>query len=150
MLTAHVSSQAAISVSVGQQLGKYRITGKLGEGGMGVVFAGEHEALGRKVAIKLLRSEFASNDQVMQRFQQEAEAVSRIWSADIVAVYDFGRLDDGSLYYVMEWILGETVTARLKREPPMSPDEIVSVFGQICRALQAARASSAPSPSRRV
>jgi eukaryotic-like serine/threonine-protein kinase len=127
------------TVAVGSRLGKYRITEKLGEGGMGVVFGGEHEALGRRVAVKLLRAEFVKNDTVLQRFQQEAEAVSRIGHANIVAVYDFGRAEDGSVYYVMERIEGETMTRRM-RAGPIEPEEAVAIFAQICRALQATHA----------
>ena len=131
---------SAATIGTGQRVGKYVLTEKLGEGGMGMVFGGKHETLGRDVAIKFLRGEFAANEQVLARFQQEAEAVSRIGHANIVAVYDFGRLDDGSLYYVMERIRGETLTRRLKHDPPLSDEEMVSLFGQTCRALAAAHA----------
>jgi HEAT repeat protein len=124
---------------VGERLGKYLVTEKLGEGGMGVVFAGVHEALGREVAIKLLRAELSRNPQLVPRFQAEAEAVSRIGHANIVAVYDFGRLDDGSLYYVMERIRGRNMAERLA-QGPLERDEAVAIFGQICRALQATHA----------
>jgi serine/threonine-protein kinase len=127
-------------VGVGQRLGKYVITEKLGEGGMGMVFAGLHEGLGREVAIKTLRSELAQDAQMMPRFQAEAEAVSRIGHANIVAVYDFGRLPDGSMYYVMERIRGEALSHRMLRQPPLTRDEAVHIFGQICRALQATHA----------
>src|SRR4051794_16882474 len=103
---------------------------------MGMVFAGVHEALGREVAIKLLRAEYAQNAQMVPRFQAEAEAVSRIGHANIVAVYDFGRLPDGALYYVMERVRGETMGERLYRDL-IGRDETVAVFSQICRALQA-------------
>jgi serine/threonine protein kinase/HEAT repeat protein len=124
---------------VGERLGKYLVTEKLGEGGMGVVFAGVHEALGREVAIKLLRAELSRNPQLVPRFQAEAEAVSRIGHANIVAVYDFGRLEDGSLYYVMERIRGRNMAERLA-QGPLERDEAVAIFGQICRALQATHA----------
>jgi serine/threonine-protein kinase len=129
--------ESALAVAVGTRLGKYLVTEKLGEGGMGVVFGGVHEALGRKVAIKLLRAEFVKNESVVLRFQQEAEAVSRIGHANIVAVYDFGRADDGSVYYVMELIPGETLTKRMRRDPPVTPSEACAIFSQICRALTA-------------
>ncbi len=132
--------ETSTPVAVGMRLGKYLVTEKLGEGGMGVVFAGVHEQLGRQVAIKLLRVEFAKDELVLQRFQQEAEAVSRIGHAHIVAVYDFGRAEDGSVYYVMERIAGETLTRRLRHDPPLTPQETVTIFAQICRALQAAHA----------
>ncbi|MSP62753.1 MAG: hypothetical protein EXR72_20965 [Myxococcales bacterium] len=131
------ASEKAPGLVVGQLIGKYRLTDKLGEGGMGVVFGGIHETLGRNVAIKVLRAEFAKNETVVRRFQQEAEAVSRIGHANIVAVYDLGQLADGSFYYVMERILGETLSDRLLSNPPMSAQEIVAVFSQICRALRA-------------
>src|SRR5262245_23563984 len=125
--------ESSTSVAVGSRLGKYVVTEKLGEGGMGVVFAGVHEQLGRQVAIKLLRAEFVKDESVLQRFQQEAEAVSRIGHAHIVAVYDFGRAEDGSVYYIMERIAGETMTRRLRADPPLTPQETVTIFAQICR-----------------
>jgi serine/threonine-protein kinase len=137
-----VEESLAPSVAPGQRLGKYVVTEKLGEGGMGMVFAGVHEALGREVAIKLLRAEYAQNKQLVPRFQAEAEAVSRIGHTNIVAVYDFGKLPDGSLYYVMERIRGQTLAERLYHPgaPPLTRDETVGIFAQICRALQATHA----------
>ena len=128
---------ASDPVQIGQKLGKYVLTDKLGEGGMGMVFGGLHEALGRQVAVKLLRGEFARNELVVTRFQQEAEAVSRIGHSNIVAIYDFGHLPDGSLYYVMERIKGLTLTQRMAQQPPLTPQEAVGIFSQICRALHA-------------
>ena len=131
---------ADAGLTPGQKIGKYVIKQKLGQGAMGVVFGAEHEALGREVAIKVLRAEFAANEGVVERFQREAEAVSRIGHANIVAAYDFGRLPDGSMYYVMERINGETLSARMRRKPPLEAEETVAIFAQICRALQAAHA----------
>ncbi|MSP63098.1 MAG: hypothetical protein EXR72_22725 [Myxococcales bacterium] len=133
-----MAESTAASLVPGQRIGKYVVTEKLGEGGMGVVFGGVHEALRREVAIKLLRSEFSSNANVVARFHQEAEAVSAIGHLNIVAVYDFGQLDDGSLYYVMERIRGQTLTERIETAPPPGRDETLAIFDQICRALQAA------------
>ena len=127
-----------MTLSVGQRIGKYVVTDLLGEGGMGVVFSAKHEALGRDVAIKLLHAEFSTEAKHVARFRQEAEAVSAIGHPHIVSIYDFGRTDDGALYYVMERIHGETLARRAQREPWLSPPEIVAVFGQIARALAAA------------
>jgi serine/threonine-protein kinase len=122
---------------VGQVLGRYRLTEKLGEGGMGVVFAGVHETLGRQVAVKLLRPEVGAHPNAVARFRQEAETVSRIGHPNIVSVYDFGQLADGSLYYVMERVRGESLAARIDRAPVMTAEELLSIFSQICRALAA-------------
>jgi tRNA A-37 threonylcarbamoyl transferase component Bud32 len=125
------------AVAVGQVLGRYRLTEKLGEGGMGVVFVGVHETLGREVAVKLLRREVGAHPLAVARFRQEAEAVSRIGHPNIVSIYDFGRLADGSLYYVMERVQGESLAARIDRAPAMTAEELLSIFSQICRALAA-------------
>jgi serine/threonine-protein kinase len=127
-------------LSNGQRIGKYLLTEKLGEGGMGVVFGGVHEGLGRPVAIKVLRGEFSRNEMVVTRFQKEAEAVSRIGHSNIVAIYDFGRMEDGSLFYVMERIRGETLRQRFSRPPFLQPEEAVHIFAHVARALGAAHA----------
>src|SRR5262245_13129251 len=125
------------TVDVGQVLGRVRLTEKLGEGGMGVVFAGVHEPLGREVAVKLLHPEIGGHTHAVARFRQEAEAVSRIGHPNIVSAYDFGQLADGSFYYVMERIQGESLADRIDRAPALSAEELLSIFSQICRALAA-------------
>ena len=132
--------QGAPELKPGERVGKYILKQKLGAGAMGVVFAAEHEGLGREVAIKVLRADFADNANVVERFQREAEVVSRIGHTNIVSVYDFGRLSDGSLYYVMERINGETLNERMRRAPPVGADETVQIMSQICRALQVTHA----------
>src|SRR5262245_2361705 len=111
----------------GSLLGKYRLTGKLGAGGMGIVFAAEHQRLGRRVAIKLLKPEYGSDSRQAKRFQTEARLVSRIGHPNIVEVYDFGHLPDGSHYFVMELLEGITLRKRLS-EKPLSDAEIMAIF----------------------
>ncbi|HPH29851.1 MAG TPA: protein kinase, partial [Pseudomonadota bacterium] len=106
--------------------GKYRVTRRLGDGSMGVVYAGLHERLGREVAIKVLRADYCAHPETAQRFQREAELVSKLGHPNIITVYDYGRLDDGGLYYVMELMTGRTLRERLQ-EGPLSDDEIVTV-----------------------
>ncbi|HWE28523.1 MAG TPA: serine/threonine-protein kinase, partial [Polyangia bacterium] len=127
-------------LAIGDRVGKYRITDKIGQGGMGEVFGAVHDGLGRDVAIKLLRARFADDESLLARFWQEAEAVSRIGHANIVSVYDFGRTEAGESYYVMERIAGESLAARLRREPPLSFAETDAIFAQLCRALAAVHA----------
>src|SRR5689334_20313631 len=99
----------------GQILGKYRIIREIGRGGMGVVLESEHLGLGRKVAIKVLLPGKSRDLAHEQRFQREAELVSRIGHKNLVEVYDFGRTLDGQLYFVMELLGGETLRTRLQR-----------------------------------
>ena len=126
-------------IGPGTVVGKYRLTGHLGNGAMGVVFSAVHEALGREVAIKFLRREFTVSAELVMRFQREAELVSRIGHPNIVAVYDAGTTEDGSLYYVMERLQGEALAERLARAP-LQDAEIGEVFGALASAVKAAHA----------
>jgi eukaryotic-like serine/threonine-protein kinase len=126
---------------IGQVLGeRYRILERIGEGGMGTVYLCEHVALGRKMAVKLLRPEFCSDEEQVRRFQQEAQAASLIGHEHIVDVIDFGRTAEGSLYFVMEALEGESLAALLRRERLVPPRRALPILGQICQALAAAHA----------
>jgi serine/threonine-protein kinase len=92
---------------VGQILdGRYRIIGKLGEGGMGEVYAAEHVHIEKRFAIKLLRPEIVSNAEAVTRFRQEARSSSSIGHRNIIAIEDFGQLADGRIYMCMELLNG--------------------------------------------
>src|SRR6186997_2927835 len=82
--------------------GRYRITKKLGEGGMGEVYAAEHVHIDKRFAIKLLRPEIVSNPEAVTRFRQEARSSSSIGHRNIIAIEDFGQLADGRIYMCME------------------------------------------------
>ena len=109
---------AAASVGPGSILGgKYRLDRVLGSGAMGTVYAALHEKLGREVAIKVLNGELGKHDEAMQRFQREAELVTKLGHPNIVAVYDFGLSLSGAPYFVMEVVSGQTLRQRLERGP---------------------------------
>jgi len=104
-------------VPVGSVLdGRYRIDSVLGKGGMGRVYKGEHTGIGKAVAIKVLHAKFGASREATQRFQREALASGRLDHPNIVGVSDFGVLEDGSLFLVMEALEGETLGQRLERE----------------------------------
>jgi tRNA A-37 threonylcarbamoyl transferase component Bud32 len=129
--------RSASDLAPGTVLGKYQVSKRLGEGGMGVVFAGVHAKLGRQVAIKVLRRDLCDSQEQAMRFQREAELVTKIGHPNIVAVYDFGRIADGSLYYVMELLSGESFRARLNRGP-LADRELIEVFTHLLSAVNAA------------
>jgi eukaryotic-like serine/threonine-protein kinase len=124
-------------LAAGTRVGEYEITHKLGEGGMGVVYAGLHPEIGKRVAIKVLAPHAAQYPDLIRRFKEEARAVNKIRHPNIIDIFAFNQLPDGRHYFVMEYLDGESLTARLERGP-MEFAEMRRLLGQICSALQAA------------
>src|SRR5262245_45850963 len=114
-----------------QTIGGYRVVDKLGEGGMGTVYAAEHELLGKRVAIKVLLTEHSRNPELVQRFFNEARAATRINHPGIVEIFDFGHDRDGSAYIVMECLRGESLARRLERAHTIEPRAAVRMMKQI-------------------
>ncbi len=117
--------------------GRYRIDSTLGAGGMGVVYLITHVALNKRMALKVLRSDASRDEVTVQRFQQEATSSTAIGHPNIVDISDFGRLPDGSAYFVMEHLEGEPLTKRIRRGP-MAIDMVIEIGLQMASALGAA------------
>lgn len=122
---------------IGEVLGSYRVDAQIGEGGMGVVYSATHELLGSKAAVKLLLPELSSNEQIVERFFNEAKAAAMTNHPGLITVFDFGYHESGSAYIVMEFLEGESLAARLKR-PGLSNEFIVEFMRQVALALQSA------------
>ncbi|MBK8219172.1 MAG: protein kinase [Myxococcales bacterium] len=120
--------------------GKYRLERKLGEGGMGVVFAATHLVLDQPVALKLLRSEVASHPDIAERFQREARAAAVIKSENVARVLDVGALDTGEPFMVMEYLEGEDLERVLETRGPLSSDDAVKAILDACLPLAEAHA----------
>jgi len=119
--------------------GQYQVTGVLGRGGMGVVYAAAHVLLDRPAAVKVLHSRFLDDQEAVTRFFNEARAATAIRHPGIVEIYDFGRTDDGAAFIVMEHLQGETLRARLDRGP-IGWSTSLGLVRQIAGALGAAHA----------
>ena len=126
-------------IEAGSRIGNYKLTRLLGEGGMGRVFEGVHEQIGRRAAIKVLHAQFAHNSEAYTRFLNEARAVNIIQHPGLVNVFEFGQTDDGSPYIVMEFLEGETLADRLASVGRMSMGAL-RIARQIASALMAAHA----------
>jgi serine/threonine protein kinase len=124
-------------IDVGQSVGNYNVTAKLGEGGMGMVFLAEHPVIGSKVALKAIHPEFVRNAEVVSRFVNEAKAVNQIGHDHIVDITDFGNTSDDSFYFIMEYLQGETLADLIKTEGRLSPARSLKIAAQIADALNA-------------
>jgi serine/threonine-protein kinase len=121
----------------GATIGQYRVTGVIGQGGMGAVYAAEHTLLGRPAAIKILLPELSRKQDIVQRFFNEARAATAIRHPGIVEIYDFGWTEDGAAFIVMERLDGETLARRSARGR-MRWQAALGVARQIAGALSAA------------
>jgi serine/threonine-protein kinase len=117
---------------------RYRVVRKIGEGGMGAVYEGEHMLISRRVAIKCLHAQFATNAEIVARFQNEAMAANSIRHQNIIEVTDMGRFEDGTVFMVLEFLEGRELADLITKEGPQPLGRIVHIAEQVCDALTAA------------
>jgi serine/threonine-protein kinase len=118
--------------------GKYRIGRKIGSGGIGVVYAAEHVTLGHEVAVKVLRGAAAKDGGEIARLRREAYIQVHIEHPNVVRVFDLDQMPDGSIYVVMERLIGRALADKLARDGLLAPGFAIPVFIGVCRALGAA------------
>jgi serine/threonine protein kinase len=128
------SAQSLIGKTLG---GRYTIRATIGSGGMGHVYRATQAPINREVAIKVLRVDLAGQDGVAERFKREARAASLIQHPNAITIFDYSE-DDGLLYLVMEFLAGETLRQRLRRDPPMEVSQALDMFEAMAGALGAA------------
>ena len=121
--------------------GRYRVLKLLGEGGMGQVYLAEHVAIEKRVALKVLRAEYATKGEIVTRFQQEAISASRIKHPNVLDVFDFGQLDNGCFFLAMEFLAGNDLADEITRRRVLDSATGIRVAMQVCRALAAAHAN---------
>jgi serine/threonine-protein kinase len=125
---------------IGQSFGNYRALSLLGEGGMGAVYLAEHPEIGRKVAIKVLRPDYARDETLLGRFLNEARAANAIRHPNIIEILDSGTLADKTPFLVMELLEGESLAARIRRVGRLDVPVAVDFANQTASALAAAHA----------
>jgi serine/threonine-protein kinase len=121
-----------------RKLGHYLLKARLGAGGMGEVYLAEHVLLRRPCALKLIRPEFAGNPIFGQRFEREVRMTATLTHPNTVQVFDYGHAEDGTFYYVMEYLPGLTLDDLVRRHGPLPAGRAVHFLRQICGALREA------------
>ncbi len=121
-----------------QQLGQYRLGKRLGAGGMGEVYLAEHLLLRRPCAVKLIRPEQAGDPTNLHRFEREVQAMATLTHWNTVEIYDYGHADDGTFYYVMEYLPGQNLEQLVARNGPLPPARAIHLLRQVCGALHEA------------
>ncbi len=120
--------------------GKFRVEALVGQGGMGKVYRARHLTLDREVVLKLLHRAYSSDPQIVQRFQREARAASRLDHPNSIAVLDFGAAEDGTLFMAMEYLAGRDLGQVVAEEFPLGEERMVRIGAQVLSALSEAHA----------
>jgi serine/threonine-protein kinase len=124
-----------------KQIGQYLLKRKLGAGGMGEVWLAEHGLLKRPCAVKFIRPEIAAHPPTAARFAREVQAVTGLTHVNTVRVYDYGRAEDGSFFYVMEYLDGPTLEELVRQAGPLPAARVAYLLRQVCGALVEAHAA---------
>ena len=121
-----------------RQLGRYRLKKKIGAGGMGEVYLAEHHLLKRPCVIKLIRPDKAGDEGVLKRFQREVQATAKLTHWNTVEIFDYGHTDEGTFYYVMEYLPGMSLAELVEQHGPLPPERVIHLLLQTCDALREA------------
>jgi serine/threonine protein kinase len=118
--------------------GKYQVNEELGRGGMSVVYSATDLTLGRLVAVKVLLTEYAQTvgPEAAMRFQQEARSVAKLSHPHIISIYEYGLLEDGAPFIVMDYIVGASLSDEMEAHGLMSEDRVLEIVKQSAEALR--------------
>ncbi len=118
--------------------GRYLVERVLGQGGMGLVYRAKHTTLGKPLAVKVLRPDVSQDQEIVLRFKQEALSASEIGNEHIIDIIDFDTLEDGSAYFVMEYLDGSSLTQSIADHRQFQVRRAAHIGAQLCSALGAA------------
>jgi len=131
-----IAKQADIEL---KKLGSYELEGKIGEGGMGVVYRAKHALMRRPTAIKVLPPE-KSSPAAIERFEREVKLTSQLKHPNTISVFDYGRTESGLFYYAMELLDGVNLEQLVLQDGPLTDGRVVNVLEQVCHSLREAHA----------
>jgi len=134
VMNARLQREAQKAAVAAKKLGQYRLEEKLGSGGMGIVYRGYHAILRRPTAIKMLHVEKV-NETSIERFEREVQITCQLNNPHTVAVYDFGRTDEGVFYYAMEYLDGIDLQSLVDKYGALPEARVIHILQQICGSL---------------
>lgn len=135
---AHTINELRHVAFKARQLGQYRLKDKIGGGGMGEVYLAEHQLLKRPCAIKLIRPGSSVDKAALARFEREVRTTAKLSHWNTIDIFDYGRTEDGTFYYVMEYLPGLSLADLVKQFGPLTPARAVHFLRQTCQALREA------------
>jgi serine/threonine-protein kinase len=132
---AHLLNGLRSDLHEARKFGQYQLKQKLGEGGMGEVYLAEHQLLKRPCALKLIKAEAGADPIALGRFEREVRSAARLAHPNTIAIYDYGHSEDGTFYYVMEYLQGLSLADLVQQAGPLSPGRLIYLFRQVCAGL---------------
>jgi tRNA A-37 threonylcarbamoyl transferase component Bud32 len=123
-----------------RKFGQYRLLRKIGAGGMGEVYLAEHQLLKRPCALKLIKPEAIANPTALARFEREVQSAARLSHPNTIEIYDYGHSEDGTFYYVMEFLPGMSLDELVRKAGPLPPGRAIYLLRQACAGLAEAHA----------
>jgi serine/threonine-protein kinase len=138
---AHQAGLLRAQAFAAKRFGQYRLTRKLGGGGMGEVYLAEHTLLRRPSVVKVIRPDRDRDPALLERFAREVQTLATLTHWNTVEVFDYGHTADGTFYYVMEFLPGYDLDALVTAHGPLPPGRAVHLLRQVCAALREAHAA---------
>jgi len=137
---AYVLNGLRIELHEARKFGQYQLRQKIGVGGMGEVYLAEHQMLKRPCALKLIKPEAGANPTALARFEREVQSAARLSHPNTIEIYDYGHTDDGTFYYVMEYLQGRSLQDLVQDFGPLPAGRVIYLFRQVCAGLTEAHA----------
>ncbi|HEY1785018.1 MAG TPA: serine/threonine-protein kinase [Pirellulales bacterium] len=135
---AHMFSRLRNQLAEARYFGQYRLKRQIGSGGMGDVYLAEHQLLKRACAVKLIRASSGLDPHALARFEREVRITATLSHPNTIEIFDYGRTEDGTYYYVMEYLPGLSLADLVEQYGPLPPERVVYLLRQVCLALQEA------------